>query len=131
MLFVEWAWGRREEVAGGFADVDEGCRFGVANVGPEVARRERFADGDRHAAHEVCESGDAAGAVVQGHAVVPSVASWSWDLTEDAATMGGLDEESGIREWAGFGEASGSAGGNIIRCSDLKGGCFGRVNYLV
>ena len=64
VLFVEWARGRREEVAGGFADVDEGGRFGVADVRPEIAGGEGFADGDGDPAHKICEGRDTAGAVV-------------------------------------------------------------------
>jgi hypothetical protein len=48
--------------------------------------------------------------VVEGHAVVPSVAVWAWSLAEEAATKGGLEEKAGGGEGAGFGLASCSTG---------------------
>lgn len=80
MLFIQRAWGCCQEIAGSFADVDEGCGARVADVGPEIAGREGFADSERDAAQKIRESADAAGAVVEGHAVVPSVAVWSRNL---------------------------------------------------
>ena len=88
MCFVQWGRGRGEQVAGGFADVYESCGLGVADVGPEGAGGEGFADGKGDAAEEVGEGGDAAGSVVERHAVVPAIASGAGGLAEEGAAVG-------------------------------------------
>ena len=103
VLFVQGIWGGSEEVAGGLADVHERCGTRVADIGPEGAGGERFADGEGHTREEVEEGGDATRAVVKGHAIVPSVALWAGGLAVDATAKGSLNEESGCGEGAGFG----------------------------
>ena len=46
MAFIQGIRGGGEEVAGSFANVDEGCGCGVADVGPESAGGEGFANGE-------------------------------------------------------------------------------------
>ena len=75
MALVQRAWGRSEKISSRFTHVNNECRLRVMNITPEVANAEAFPNRERHSAHHAYHCVDPTGAMIHGHADVPSVAA--------------------------------------------------------